>query len=470
MVFLQQNALSVITLSYLIASCLFIIGLKRLSSPATARSGNALGGLGMLLAVLATLLDPSMVSFQAVGVAVALGTIIGLATAWTVEMTQMPQMVAIFNGLGGGASALVAMGEFLRAVNESRVLTIDAQVSVVLGAAIGAVTLTGSFIAFAKLQELMSGQAITFPGQQPLNAALFLAILGSIYLLLENGASVPIFMAMTFVSLVLGVLLVIPIGGADMPVVIALLNSYSGLAASMAGFSLNNNVLIISGALVGASGLILTDIMCRAMNRSIFNVMFGAFGAAGSAGAGSGGDGSDKIHKSTDAEQAAMMLAYAQTVVFVPGYGMAVAQAQHEVRELCEVLEAKGVQVQFAIHPVAGRMPGHMNVLLAEANVPYPKLIEMEDINPEFERTDVAVVIGANDVVNPAARSDSASPIYGMPILDVDKAKTVIMLKRSMRPGFAGIGNELFYLAQTYMLFGDAKESVGALVKEVKAL
>ena len=468
MAWLHAQAGWLVPIAYLVASMAFIVGLKKLGSPATARSGNFWGAGGMALAVAATLITPGMDDFAKIGAAVAVGTVLGLITAFKVEMTEMPQMVAIFNGLGGGASALVAIAEFFDAAQRARVLTPDAQVSVVLGAAIGALTLTGSFIAFAKLQGLMKSAAITFPGQNALNAVIGLVILGTAWSLVQHGPNQGLFLGMSITSLVLGVLLVIPIGGADMPVVIALLNSYSGLAASMAGFALNNQVLIIAGALVGASGLILTDIMCRAMNRSIFNVMFGAFGAT--AAAGGGVAQGDQVHKATDAEQAAMMLAYADSVVFVPGYGMAVAQAQHEVRELADLLESRGVTVRFAIHPVAGRMPGHMNVLLAEANVPYPKLVEMEDINPEFSRTDVSVVIGANDVVNPAARSDPASPIYGMPILDVDNSRTVIILKRSMNPGFAGIQNQLFFADQTYMLFGDAKDSVGSLVKEVKDL
>jgi NAD(P) transhydrogenase subunit beta len=464
MVWLHANASWVVPIAYLFASMAFVLGLKKLGSPATARTGNFLGAGGMALAVAATMVRPGMDDFALIGGGIALGAGIGLFAAYRVEMTEMPQMVAIFNGLGGGASALVAMAEFFR----GELLTADAKVSVVLGAAIGALTLTGSLIAFAKLQGLMKSAAITFTGQNALNGLIAVGILWTAWSLVNHGSNDLLFIGMSLTSLVLGVLLVIPIGGADMPVVIALLNSYSGLAASMAGFALNNQVLIISGALVGASGLILTDIMCRAMNRSIFNVMFGAFGAA--AGAAAGGAQGEQVHKATDAEQAAMMLAYADSVVFVPGYGMAVAQAQHEVRELADQLEGRGVNVRFAIHPVAGRMPGHMNVLLAEANVPYPKLVEMEDINPEFTRTDVAVVIGANDVVNPAARSDPASPIYGMPILDVDHAKTVIILKRSMNPGFAGIQNQLFFADQTYMLFGDAKNSVSSLVKEVKVL
>lgn len=470
--FLLEHHATTVPLGYLLSTAFFILGLKQLASPATARRGNFLGGVGMLLAVLATLAMPGVENYQEIGIAIGIGSILGLITAFRVQMTEMPQMVAIFNGLGGGASALVALSEFTKAVElaeSAGVLSTEAHLSVLLGAVIGGVTLTGSFVAFGKLQGLIDTGAVVFSGQQVINAGIGLAILGGSYQCLSQGPSTELFLLVTALSLALGVLLVIPIGGADMPVVIALLNSYSGLAASMAGFALGNFVLIIAGALVGASGLILTQIMCRAMNRSIFNVMFGAFGAQAASKKG-GADQSDKVHKSTTVEDAAMMLAYADSVVFVPGYGMAVAQAQHECRELADLLEGKGVEISFAIHPVAGRMPGHMNVLLAEANVPYPKLIEMEDINPEFERTSVSVVIGANDVVNPAARHDEASPIYGMPILDVDKSDAVIILKRSMRPGFAGIQNELFFDPKTYMLFGDAKDSLGGLVKEVKGL
>jgi NAD(P) transhydrogenase subunit beta len=385
-------------------------------------------------------------------------------------MTEMPQMVGLLNGLGGAASALVAVAEFWRLLG-SGAIPLDVNISMLLDVLIGGVTFTGSMIAFAKLQGLISGSPITFPLQQPINALLLGSYLvGSAYLLITPG-HLPVFLAVVAVSLVLGVMFVIPIGGGDMPVVISLLNSLSGLAASAAGFVVMNNILIISGALVGASGLILTEIMCKAMNRSLFSVLFSAFGSSGTAASGGTGTaGGDKNVRSVDAEEAAMMLGYARSVVIIPGYGMAVAQAQHSVRELADQLDRLGVEVKYAIHPVAGRMPGHMNVLLAEANVPYTQLYDMDDINPQFDQTDVALVIGANDVVNPAARHDSASPIYGMPILEVDKAKHAIVIKRGMSTGFAGVDNELFYKDKTMMFFGSAKDAVAKLVSEVKQL
>lgn len=456
-------------LGYLLASALFVLGLKRLSSPATARSGNIAGAAGMLLAIVITLLDKSMVDFLWIWIAMAVGALIGVVGARFVQMTQMPEMVAIFNGFGGLASALVSLGEFLRITGSAGASPrLDAHLAILLGAFVGAVTFTGSLIAFAKLAEFLGSKPVLFRGQQVLNGLLFLFVCHSIGHMLYNGPDLTLFLVMVAVSLALGVLLVIPIGGADMPVIIALLNSYSGIAASMAGFALSNYILIIAGALVGASGLILTDIMCKAMNRSIWNVMFAGVGSE--VATSGGGPMAQRPYKAANHDDVAVMLAYAESVVFVPGYGLAVAQAQHDVRELANLLEKKGVQVKYAIHPVAGRMPGHMNVLLAEANVPYPQLVEMEEINPDFERTDVSVVIGANDVVNPVARHDSASPIYGMPILDVDKSKTVVILKRSMRPGFAGVDNDLFYDPRTFMLFGDAKDSVSQLVKEIKDL
>jgi H+-translocating NAD(P) transhydrogenase subunit beta len=350
--------------------------------------------------------------------------------------------------------------------------TLSATITLILGVLIGGITFTGSVLAFAKLQELITGRPITFPLQQPFNALLVVGLIaGSGYLLVDPG-NVPVFLGLVIVSLILGVMFVLPIGGGDMPVVVSLLNSYSGLAASVAGFILMNNMLIISGALVGASGIILTQIMCKAMNRSLTSVLFGAFGSGSSKVAGDSSTGGkiDKTFRSTGSEEAAMMLGYARSVVIVPGYGMAVAQAQHAVRELADNLERMGVEVKYAIHPVAGRMPGHMNVLLAEANVPYSQLYDMDDINPEFDRADVALVIGANDVVNPAARHDKGSPVYGMPILDVDKAQHTIVIKRSMNTGFAGIDNELFYKDKTMMLFGSAKDVVAKLVNEVKQL
>ena len=461
-----------IELTYLLAACLFIVGLKQLGSPATARQGNILASVGMLAAVVATLLNQNVLNYEMILVGIIIGSLIGAIAAQKVEMTDMPQMVGLLNGLGGAASALVAVGEFYRLLGEPGRVPLDATLIAVLGVFIGGVTLTGSLVAFAKLQGLISGSPILFSGQRVVSivlAGLFVA--GSGYLL-WNPANLALFLGLVVISAVLGVLFVIPIGGADMPVVISLLNSYSGLAASAAGFILGNNMLIIAGALVGASGIILTQIMCKAMNRSITNVLFSAFGADGAAGSVAGSDGAaiDKVVRSIEAEEGAMMLGYARSVVIVPGYGMAVAQAQHSVRELADQLERLGVGVKYAIHPVAGRMPGHMNVLLAEANVPYTQLADMDDINPEFDRTDVVLVIGANDVVNPAARDSQSSPIYGMPILEVDKAKNTIVIKRSMNTGFAGIDNDLFYKNNTMMMFGSAKDVVSELVAEVKHL
>jgi H+-translocating NAD(P) transhydrogenase subunit beta len=459
-----------IDLAYLIAASLFIIGLKRLGSPATARSGNMLGATGMLLAVLATLLHHEIIGYGYIIAGMIVGASAGVFLARSVKMTAMPQMVALLNGFGGGASALVAGDEYLRFAAGATAAPIDVQVTIMLSVIIGSVTLSGSFVAFGKLQEVITGRAVTFPLQKVVSGFFFAGIVGLAIYLVAGPPDLPLYAVLAMAALVLGVLLVIPIGGADMPVVIALLNSYSGIAAAMTGFVLNNNVLIISGALVGASGLILTRIMCQAMNRSLSNVLFGAFGAqaaAGPAGAAATPDG--RTVRDINAEDAAILLAYARSVIFVPGYGLAVSQAQHQVRELADLLQGRGVEVKYAIHPVAGRMPGHMNVLLAEANVPYPQLLEMEQVNPEFESADVAVVIGANDVVNPAARHDVSSPIYGMPILDVDRARTVIVMKRSMNPGFAGIENELFYQDNTRMLFGDARKSLTALTHSIKA-
>lgn len=459
-----------IQLTYLVAASLFIVGLKKLGSPATARNGNSLAAVGMLLAVVATLLDRQVLNYQMLLLGLAIGSAIGAIAAYKVQMTEMPQMVGLLNGLGGAASALVAVAEFWRLMGTSQAIPLDVNISMLLDVFIGGVTFTGSMVAFAKLQGLISGSPITFPLQQPINALLLIGyVVGSAYLLV-TPENLPVFLAVVVVSLLLGVLFVIPIGGGDMPVVISLLNSLSGLAASAAGFVVMNNMLIIAGALVGASGLILTEIMCKAMNRSLFSVLFSAFGKAGAAGGAAGAAEGDKTVHKVDAEEAAMMLGYARSVVIVPGYGMAVAQAQHSVRELADQLDRLGVEVKYAIHPVAGRMPGHMNVLLAEANVPYTQLYDMDDINTQFEQTDVALVIGANDVVNPAARHDSASPIYGMPILEVDKAKHAIVIKRGMSTGFAGVDNELFYKDKTMMLFGSAKDAVAKLVSEVKQL
>lgn len=458
-----------IELTYLVAASLFIVGLKKLGSPATARNGNSLAAVGMLLAVVATLLNQQVLNYQMILLGLVIGSLLGSFAAYKVQMTEMPQMVGLLNGLGGAASALVAVGEFWRLMGTTHSLPLDANISMLLDVFIGGVTFTGSMVAFAKLQGLISGSPITFPLQQPINALILISfVVGSVYFV--GTPDTPIFLALVAASLLLGVLFVIPIGGGDMPVVISLLNSLSGIAASAAGFVVMNNMLIIAGALVGASGLILTEIMCKAMNRSLFSVLFSAFGNAGTSGGSGGTAAGDKTVRSVDPEEAAMMLGYARSVVVVPGYGMAVAQAQHSVRELADQLEKLGVDVKYAIHPVAGRMPGHMNVLLAEANVPYTQLYDMDDINTQFDQTDVALVIGANDVVNPAARHDSASPIYGMPILEVDRAKQTIVIKRGMSAGFAGVDNELFYKDKTTMLFGSAKDAVAKLVSEVKQL
>ncbi|MEA5566397.1 NAD(P)(+) transhydrogenase (Re/Si-specific) subunit beta [Anabaena sp. UHCC 0399] len=459
-----------IQLTYLVAASLFILGLKKLGSPATARNGNVIAAVGMLLAIVATMLDQHVLNYEMILVGLAIGSAIGAIAAYKVQMTEMPQMVGLLNGLGGAASALVAVAEFWRLLDAGAAIPLDVNISMLLDVLIGGVTFTGSFLAFAKLQGLISGSPITFPLQQPFNLLLLGAyIAGSAYLIITPD-SLPVFLAVVGVSLFLGVMFVIPIGGGDMPVVISLLNSLSGVAAAAAGFVVMNNMLIIAGALVGASGLILTEIMCKAMNRSLFSVLFSAFGSGGSTAAGAAAGATDQTVHSIDPEEGAMMLGYARSVVIVPGYGMAVAQAQHSVRELADQLERMGVDVKYAIHPVAGRMPGHMNVLLAEANVPYTQLYDMEDINPQFEQADVALVIGANDVVNPAARSDTASPIYGMPILEVDRAKHTIVIKRGMSAGFAGVDNELFYKDKTTMLFGSAKDMVSKLVSEVKQL
>jgi NAD(P) transhydrogenase subunit beta len=463
-------SLAVERLVYLVAAVCFITGLQKLQSPATARQGNAISGVGMLIAVVATLLATEILTPLNILGGMVVGSGVGFWMARTVRMTSMPQMVALLNGFGGAGSLLVGGAEFLRSELRGEQIPIDTGITIQLSILIGAVTFSGSLIAWAKLQEVMTGKPITYPGQKFVSALMGLAVIGlSAYQLVTTESLLWPFYAVCVIGLVLGIMLVIPIGGADMPVVIALLNSYSGLAAAMTGFVIDNNVLIISGALVGSSGVILTKIMCKAMNRSLANVLFSAFGSA-TAAVGSGKSAAGLTVRSLSPEDAAVQLAYAQNVVIVPGYGMAVAQAQHVVRELQELIEKHGGEVKYAIHPVAGRMPGHMNVLLAEANVAYEKLREMDDINPEMERCDVAVVIGANDVVNPAARTDTSSPIYGMPIINADSAKSIIVLKRSMAAGFAGIENELFYNPKTSMLFGDAKQSLTKVIGEIKQL
>jgi len=462
---------ALIKLFYLLAAVMFIVGLKRLSSPKTARSGNWIGALGMLIAIVATALFTGILTWQMVIIGLIVGSLLGGILAKTVKMTAMPEMVALLNGFGGGASALVAAAEFLSPVSDVGIgAPFHINLTVGLSVLVGALTFSGSLVAFLKLREWITGRAVTYPFQKTLNALLLLVTGAAIVWLVLEPESGWLFAVLGGLAFLLGILSVIPIGGADMPVVISLLNSYSGIAAAMTGFVINNEGLVVSGALVGASGIILTQIMCKAMNRSLANVLFGAFGSTVQQVA-PGGDGKGaaaKTYREITHEDTAMMLAYSKLVVVAPGYGLAVAQAQHEVRELAEMLEKRGVEVKYAIHPVAGRMPGHMNVLLAEANVPYEQLADMDQINPEFDHTDVVLVIGANDVVNPAARHDTASPIYGMPILDVDHAQNVIVLKRSMRPGFAGIDNELFYEPRTRMLFGDAKDSMKKLVAETK--
>ncbi|MFP4623580.1 MAG: NAD(P)(+) transhydrogenase (Re/Si-specific) subunit beta [Gemmatimonadota bacterium] len=459
-----------ILLAYLVASVLFIVGLKRLSHPDTARGGNMLGATGMLLAIVATLLTPDVgLDWTWILIGLVIGAGIGAFLARWVEMTAMPQMVAVFNAFGGGASALVAAAEYLRLGGAAaEAATFDVSLTIALSVLIGTITFSGSFVAWAKLEGYFE-KPYTYPGQQVINALLFLALLGAAaWISVEVGAPLSIFLVLVALSFVFGILFVMPIGGADMPVVVALLNSYSGLAASAAGFVLSNNVLIIAGALVGASGLILTNIMCRAMNRSLANVLFSAFGSQVQAVG--GGDGAPKIVKEITAEDAAVLMAYSENVVVIPGYGLAVAQAQHQARELSDLLGEKGVGVKFAVHPVAGRMPGHMNVLLAEANVPYDQLYESDAVNSEMERTDVALIVGANDVVNPDARTKPESPLYGMPIINADYAKNTIVMKRSLNPGFAGTDNPLFYNDNNKMLFGDAKDSLMKIVAELKKM
>jgi NAD(P) transhydrogenase subunit beta len=459
---------TLIQLAYLVAAVLFILGLRNLSSPKTAVLGNNMAAVGMLIAIVATLLVQGVVDYGIVLAGIVVGGLIGAVAALRVEMTAMPQMVALLNGFGGAASVLVAGGEVMSRITRQEEPSGVVPVAIVASVLIGGVTLTGSLIAFAKLQELMRGAPIQYPGQQYLNALIAVGTLGVCVMLGMAPLDVSLLALLTGLALLLGVLLVIPIGGADMPVVIALLNSYSGLAACATGFVLDNSALVISGSLVGASGLILTKIMCDAMNRSLGNVLFGAFGAQTEAvegGAAAVDQGNVTAYTPIDA---AVIFSNARSVIVVPGYGMAVAQAQHAVRELTDTLAERGIEVNFAIHPVAGRMPGHMNVLLAEADVSYERLVEMDQINPQFPETDVALVLGANDVVNPAAREDESSPIYGMPVLEVDRAQHVFVIKRSMNPGFAGIQNPLFFKENTMMIFGDAKKVVIELNDAVK--
>lgn len=443
-------------LSYIVSAALFIFGLKMLGSPATARRGNMFSSLGMLIAVVAGLTAEGIVSYEYIAVGMVLGAIIGALAARLVGMTSMPEMVALFNGSGGAASLLVGWATLYG----GGIDTFTA-VTILLAILIGGLTFTGSLIAYAKLAEVMNSAAIVFKGQRIVNSLLLVGIVYAAYMFCLDPQPESQWLYITLgLALLLGVMAVIPIGGADMPVVISLLNSYSGIAACAAGFAINNNILIVAGSLVGASGIILTNIMCKAMNRSLANVLFSGFGAVKQ------GKAIEGEVKPVSVEDAYYLFEAARNVCFVPGYGMAVAQAQHAVKELGEILEANGCEVSYAIHPVAGRMPGHMNVLLAEADVPYEQLVEMDEINPRIENVDIAVVIGANDVVNPSAREDEDSPIYGMPIINVDQARTVFVLKRSMASGFSGVDNPLFFGENTRMLFGDAKESISGVIAE----
>lgn len=456
---------------YLIAALLFVIGLQRMGKPNTARMGNLLSSLGMLLAIIATLLKYNVIDWSYIIIGMVIGSVIGATMARIVKMTEMPQMVALLNGFGGLASLLVGFAEynkqFENVLDPNFIHAFDPYTStaIVLTVLVGSLTFSGSLIAWAKLKEVMTGKPILFTGQQFANAAILIAaVVGGMMFSMNPAESYNILLILILVGLILGVTSVIPIGGADMPVVISLLNSYSGIAAALAGFVIQNNALIITGSLVGASGLILTNIMCKAMNRSLANVLFSGFGSAQV----STGSAQKGEVKPVNVEDAATLLEAAGSVCVVPGYGLAVAQAQHACRELGEILEKNGTEVRYVIHPVAGRMPGHMNVLLAEANVSYDHLYEMDAVNPNIESVDICLVIGANDVVNPAAREDATSPIYGMPIINVDKSKTVIVMKRSMAAGFAGIENPLFYKDNTRMLFGDAKNVLQGLVAEFK--
>jgi H+-translocating NAD(P) transhydrogenase subunit beta len=453
---------------YIVAFGLFIFALHEMNHPRTARRGNVIGAVGMGIAVIATLLIESVGDYGLVALGVAIGTAVGVPAARSVKMTAMPQMVALFNGVGGGAVALISFVEYRESLGSGGNPELDALIPILFAATIGSVSFWGSNIAFGKLQEILPGRPIQLPGQQFINIGLLLICVGSAVAIASGTESEGLFIVILVAAAILGNMFVLPIGGADMPVVISLLNAFTGLSAAAAGLALDNVALIVAGMLVGASGSILTMLMAEAMNRSIANIFKGGFGGGGAAP--SAGDAEEKPVRSTDPADVAIQLAYARKVVVAPGYGLAVAQAQHTVRDLATALEKRGVDVLYAIHPVAGRMPGHMNVLLAEADVPYDQLKEMAEINPEFPQTDVALVIGANDVTNPAARDVADSPIYGMPILDVDKAASVIVLKRSMNTGFAGIDNPLFYADNTSLLFGDAKESVQKVLKEVEEL
>jgi len=457
-------------LLYLVASVCFILALRGLSHPTTSRNGNIFGMVGMTIAILTTLATPGVVSYALIIVGMLIGGAIGTVIALRIQMTALPQLVAAFHSLVGLAAVFVAAAAFFRpeayGIGVPGDIKVASLIEMSLGVAIGAITFTGSVVAFAKLQGLVTGRPLVFPLQHPLNAALGIALVVLIVLLCF-GQSPALFWLIVILALALGFLLILPIGGADMPVVVSMLNSYSGWAACGIGFTLQNNLLIVTGALVGSSGAILSYIMCKGMNRSIFNVILGGFGGETSAAAGPAG-AEERPVKAGSAEDAAFLMKNASKVIIVPGYGMAVAQAQHSLREMADILKAEGVDVRYAIHPVAGRMPGHMNVLLAEANVPYDEVFEMDEINRDFASTDVAFVIGANDITNPAAKTDPTSPIYGMPILDVDKAGTVLFIKRSMASGYAGVQNELFFRDNTMMLFDDAKKMCEHIVKALE--
>jgi NAD(P) transhydrogenase subunit beta len=462
--------LDFINVLYIVAFVLFILGMRQVTGPTTARRGNATAAVGMAIAVIATLLQPRVGNFGLIALGIVIGTVIGVPAARTVKMTQMPQMVAMFNGVGGGAVALISWAEYRHSLDMGTGNPpLDTLVPILFSAIIGSISFWGSNIAFGKLQDLLPQKPVAVPGQQFINAFLLIVALAAAIAIAAGQESEGLFVLILVAAAVLGNMVVLPIGGADMPVVISLLNALTGLSAAAAGIALNNVALIVGGIIVGASGTILTNLMAEAMNRSIPSIVAGGFGG-GSAAASSGEDGEERPHRSTDAASVAIALSQADQVVVAPGYGLAVAQAQHTVRELADELEKRGVEVNYAIHPVAGRMPGHMNVLLAEADVPYESLKEMDEINPEFETTDVTLVIGANDVTNPAARDVEDSPIYGMPILDVDKSEAVVVFKRSMGSGFAGIDNPLFYEENTEMLLGDAKQSVNDVLAAVKSL
>jgi H+-translocating NAD(P) transhydrogenase subunit beta len=453
-----------IDLAYLVAAITFILALKGLSSPKRARAGTFIAIVGMLLAIVVTFFQPGLHHVVWIVIAMAIGIVIGFPAARLVKMTAMPQLVAIFNGVGGGAAALVSITTFI-GTNTKEEATYKV-LEVLLGVLIGTVSFSGSAIAFIKLQELITGRPITYPGQQVVNAILAIGAIGLIIAVLVTSSTLLLW-ALLAVSFIIGIGVVLPIGGADVPVLISLLNSFTGLAVAASGFTLGNNLLIVAGTLVGASGLLLTQMMCKAIGRNLSNILFSAFGSNVTAGTATGGE--DRTVRQSTPDDVGVLLAYARKVAIIPGYGLAVAQAQHTVRELADELESKGVEVFYGIHPVAGRMPGHMNVLLAEANVPYDQLKEMDEVNPEMPTVDVALVVGANDTVNPAAKTTEGSPIYGMPIINADEAEHIVFLKRSMRPGFAGVDNDLLFDEKTVLLFGDAKDTLAKLVSAVHA-